>query len=81
MNDLPAGHDTGRHAQCQKLASSYVRNDYDLFKSPLADFQAEVRAAGLEGRVHYLSHGETYDFAVVDAGAPTWQPLGGGEAR
>jgi len=33
-------------------------NDYDLFKSPLEDFQAEVRAAGLEDRVHYLAPGE-----------------------
>jgi L-ascorbate metabolism protein UlaG (beta-lactamase superfamily) len=39
-------------------------NDYDLFKSPLADFQAEVRAAGLEDRVHYLAHGETFTFGM-----------------
>jgi L-ascorbate metabolism protein UlaG (beta-lactamase superfamily) len=37
-------------------------NDYDVFTSPLSDFQDEVRAAGLENRVHYLSHGETYRF-------------------
>src|SRR5687768_8870647 len=30
--------------------------DYDDFTSPLSDFQEEVRAAGLEDRVHYLSH-------------------------
>ena len=39
-------------------------NDYDLFKSPLSEFQAEVEAAGLSDRVHYLSHGETYTFKV-----------------
>ncbi len=39
-------------------------NDYDLFKSPLSEFQAEVEAAGLADRVHYLSHGETYTFQV-----------------
>ena len=39
-------------------------NDYDVFKSPLSDFQREVKAAGLEDRVHYLSHGETYTFNV-----------------
>ncbi len=39
-------------------------NDYDLFKSPLSEFQAEVEAAGLSDRVHYLSHGETYTFRV-----------------
>ncbi len=40
----------------------YPYNDYDVFKSPLSDFQAEVRAAGLEGRVYYLSHGDTFTF-------------------
>jgi L-ascorbate metabolism protein UlaG (beta-lactamase superfamily) len=39
-------------------------NDYDVFTSPLADFQQEVRAAGLEERVYYLGHGETYTFSV-----------------
>jgi L-ascorbate metabolism protein UlaG (beta-lactamase superfamily) len=37
-------------------------NDYDVFKSPLSDFQHEVEAAGLARRVHYLSHGETFTF-------------------
>ena len=37
-------------------------NDYDVFKSPLADFQREVEAAGLQERVRYLSHGETHEF-------------------
>lgn len=37
-------------------------NDYDVFKSPLTDFQQEVEAAGLADRVHYLSHGETFAF-------------------
>jgi L-ascorbate metabolism protein UlaG (beta-lactamase superfamily) len=44
------------------LAIPIHYNDYDVFTSPLSDFQAEVRAAGLEDRVHYLSHGETYTF-------------------
>ena len=39
-------------------------NDYDVFTSPLADFQQEVQAAGLEERVHYLGHGDTYTFTV-----------------
>ncbi|MBQ5949214.1 MBL fold metallo-hydrolase [Massilia sp. ST3] len=38
-------------------------NDYDVFKSPLEDFAREVKAAGLEKDVIYLSHGETYQFA------------------
>jgi L-ascorbate metabolism protein UlaG (beta-lactamase superfamily) len=44
------------------LAIPIHYNDYDVFTSPLSDFQDEVRAAGLENRVHYLSHGETYRF-------------------
>ena len=47
-----------------KLAIPIHYNDYDLFKSPLSDFQGEVRAAGLEEQVHYLSHGESYTFTV-----------------
>ena len=39
-------------------------NDYDVFQSPLSDFEREVTAAGLHDRVHYLSHGETYVFSV-----------------
>lgn len=39
-------------------------NDYDVFKSPLSDFQEAVAAAGLAERVHYLSHGETFTFTV-----------------
>ncbi len=39
-------------------------NDYTVFKSPLEDFQAEIRAAGLEHLIRYLRHGETYTFKV-----------------
>ena len=39
-------------------------NDYDVFKSKLEDFQIQIRKAGLEDRIHYLMHGETYDFEV-----------------
>jgi L-ascorbate metabolism protein UlaG (beta-lactamase superfamily) len=37
-------------------------NDYDVFKSPLADFMREVKAAGWEDRVSYLEHGASYRF-------------------
>jgi L-ascorbate metabolism protein UlaG (beta-lactamase superfamily) len=37
-------------------------NDYDVFTSPLSDFEQEVAAAGWQDRVHYLSHGGTYTF-------------------
>ena len=39
-------------------------NDYTVFKSPLDDFKRAVAEAGLEERVHYLSHGDTYEFEV-----------------
>jgi L-ascorbate metabolism protein UlaG (beta-lactamase superfamily) len=52
------------------LAIPIHYNDYDVFTSPLSDFQDEVRAAGLEDRVHYLSHGETYTF-LTGGVAPT----------
>jgi L-ascorbate metabolism protein UlaG (beta-lactamase superfamily) len=37
-------------------------DDYDVFKSPLADFANAVKAAGLEQQVRYLPHGGTYSF-------------------
>jgi L-ascorbate metabolism protein UlaG (beta-lactamase superfamily) len=40
-------------------------DDYDVFKSPLSDFQRAVDAAGLTGRVHYLHRGDTYTFTVT----------------
>ncbi len=39
-------------------------NDYEAFTSPLEDFKRAVSEAGLEDRVHYLSHGDTYEFEV-----------------
>jgi L-ascorbate metabolism protein UlaG (beta-lactamase superfamily) len=42
-------------------------NDYDVFKSTLEDFQIQIREAGFEYRIHYLMHGETYDFEVKAA--------------
>lgn len=43
-------------------------NDYEVFKSPLEDFKHAVVAAGLEERIRYLSHGDTYTFEVPDGG-------------
>lgn len=37
-------------------------NDYDVFKSPLGDFEQAVRKAGLQDKVSYLKHGESYQF-------------------
>jgi L-ascorbate metabolism protein UlaG (beta-lactamase superfamily) len=47
-----------------QLAIPIHYNDYTVFKSPLEDFQAAIAAAGLEHKVKYLSHGDTYDFTV-----------------
>lgn len=44
-----------------KLAIPIHYNDYDVFKSPLSDFQQAVGAAGLGSRVTYLSHGESHE--------------------
>ncbi|OAA57141.1 hypothetical protein LEL_10931 [Akanthomyces lecanii RCEF 1005] len=39
-------------------------DDYDVFLSPLADFEKEVNDAGLHDSVFYLDRGETYSFSV-----------------
>ncbi|KAI0761657.1 Metallo-hydrolase/oxidoreductase [Trametes elegans] len=39
-------------------------DDYDVFKSPLKDFQEFVTQAGLEKRVIYLNRGDQYSFRV-----------------
>ena len=50
-----------------ELAIPIHYNDYTVFKSPLEDFQAAVTAAGLDHKVRYLHHGETYTFQVASA--------------
>lgn len=42
------------------------RSDYDVFLSPLEDFQKAVREAGLEDRVVYLDRKDAYRFKVGD---------------
>lgn len=39
-------------------------NDYDVFKSPLEEFQTAVDNARLNSRARYLSCGDTYTFTV-----------------
>ena len=41
-------------------------NDYTVFKSPLRDFVKAVKAAGLERKVSYLKHGDSYTIEVPD---------------
>jgi L-ascorbate metabolism protein UlaG (beta-lactamase superfamily) len=47
-----------------ELAIPIHYNDYDVFKSPLSDFQHAVTEAGLAHKVRYLSHGDSYTFTV-----------------
>ncbi len=47
-----------------KKVISIHYNGYDVFKSPLEEFQAEVGNASLEDKVHYIRHGETYNFQI-----------------
>ena len=37
-------------------------NDYDVFKSPLEDFQRAIERAGMSDRMVYLKHGDSYEF-------------------
>ena len=39
-------------------------DDYTVFTSPLSDFREAVHTAGLDERVRYLSHGDSYEFQV-----------------
>ncbi|MBV9171512.1 MAG: MBL fold metallo-hydrolase, partial [Chloroflexi bacterium] len=39
-------------------------DDYDVFKSPLADLQRAVQAAGLTDRVRYVDRGESVPLAA-----------------
>ncbi len=48
-----------------KLTIPIHYNDYDLFKSSLSDFRKEVMAAGLESRVRYLTHGQSFTFEIA----------------
>ena len=47
-----------------RMAIPIHYNDYDVFKSPLEDFQKEIEKAGLDNRIYYLTHGETYSFKL-----------------
>jgi L-ascorbate metabolism protein UlaG (beta-lactamase superfamily) len=47
-----------------RMAVPIHYNDYTVFKSPLDDFKKAITEAGLEERVRYLAHGETYEFEV-----------------
>jgi L-ascorbate metabolism protein UlaG (beta-lactamase superfamily) len=51
-------------------------DDYDVFKSPLSDFQERVREAGFDDRVHYLGRGETCTLRLGDGGGSSQTSLG-----
>lgn len=50
-----------------KTAIPIHYNDYTVFKSPLEDFKKAITQGGLEDRVRYLAHGETYEFEVPES--------------
>jgi L-ascorbate metabolism protein UlaG (beta-lactamase superfamily) len=52
------------HVVKPRVAIPIHYDDYDVFKSPLSDFQREVEAVGLEPGVHYLNRGDSYEFRV-----------------
>lgn len=51
-----------------QLAIPIHYNDYDVFTSPLEDFQREVERAGLADRVRYLRHGQIFRFSMEEEG-------------
>jgi L-ascorbate metabolism protein UlaG (beta-lactamase superfamily) len=55
-----------------KVAVPIHYNDYDVFKSPLADFQDAVEAAGWADRVRYLSHGDMLTFSFESGEQGAW---------
>ncbi len=40
-------------------------NDYDVFKSPLSNFEREIKRAGLQDKIVYLAHGDMYEFSPI----------------
>jgi len=46
-----------------KVAVPIHYDDYDRFKSPLADFVSAIEAAGLSSSVRYLGRGESMELA------------------
>lgn len=47
-----------------RLAIPIHYNDYGVFKSTLEEFMQAVKREGLEDRVHYLRHGDSYNFVL-----------------
>lgn len=46
------------------LSLTDVLSDYDVFLSPLKDFQEQVKAAGLDHKLVCLDRGDQYKFSV-----------------
>jgi L-ascorbate metabolism protein UlaG (beta-lactamase superfamily) len=59
--DGPMGVEAMRIVQPRRTIPIHY-DDYDVFRSPLSDFQHAVEAAGLADRVTYLARGETHRF-------------------
>lgn len=48
--------------------ADFLFSDYDVFLSPLSDFQKAMEDAGLQQDAVYLDRGEQFDFRVLIAG-------------
>ena len=53
-----------------RIAIPIHYNDYTVFKSPLSEFQQQIKAAGLELQVRYVSHGQSFDFLISERHQP-----------
>ena len=75
---IPATMDAAQGIECLRiiqpdLAIPIHYNDYDVFKDPLENFVRAVERAGLQHKVRYLYHGESYAF-VPRASMPAESP-------
>ena len=59
--DAKRGHQDDANNRAEKAIPIHY-NDYDVFKSPLSDFEKEIEHAGLRDKVIYLKHGDQYEF-------------------
>jgi len=71
---VPVTMDAGQGVEAVRILDAETAipihyDDYTAFKSPLDDFQAAIRLMGLEHKVRYLRHGETFPFRVPTARA------------
>ncbi|MBD0305514.1 MAG: MBL fold metallo-hydrolase [Nitrospiraceae bacterium] len=57
-----------------RIAIPIHYNDYTVFKSPLSEFQQQIKSAGLELQVRYVTHGQSFDFLISKSHQPNTRP-------